>query len=194
MGTNNKSWDGPARNEGGRPSRCTIDQCNEKSNEITAIPRLLEMLELSGSLVTIDAMGCQTEIAKRIVPANVHYCLAVKNNQPTLHHGLVQYFSDHLEDDFARVKSRRFEKEEEGHGRQESRWYFICPVPKDLPDRHRWPHLKAVGVAISQTQPTGKSVTTFSTTFSANIFPANVLPKRCAVIGRSRTDCTGNST
>jgi predicted transposase YbfD/YdcC len=129
---------------------------DEKSNEITAIPRLLEMLEISGSLVTIDAMGCQTEIAKRIRQGNAHYCLAVKNNQPTLHHGLIKYFSDHLEDDFARVKSRRFEKEEEGHGRQERRWYFICPVPDDLPDRHRWPHLKAVGVAISNTQRNGK--------------------------------------
>ena len=79
------------------------------------------------------------KIAKRIRQGNAHYCLAVKNNQPTLHHGLIKYFSDHLEDDFARVKSRRFEKEEEGHGRQESRWYFICPVPDDLPDRHRWP-------------------------------------------------------
>lgn len=61
-----------------------------KSNEITAIPRLLELIELSGAMVTIDAMGCQTEIAGRIVAVAVgaDYCLAVKDNQPTLHRGI----------------------------------------------------------------------------------------------------------
>ena len=60
-----------------------------KSNEITAIPKLLEMLELSGAMVTIDAMGCQTEIARQIVDAGADYCLAVKDNQPTLHQGII---------------------------------------------------------------------------------------------------------
>ena len=129
---------------------------DEKSNEITAIPKLLEILEISGSLVTIDAMGCQTEIAKRILDADADYCLAVKGNQPTLHNGLIEFFNDHLEDDFARVKSRRFETEEQGHGRDELRWYHICPVPDDLPDRQRWPKLKAIGIAISNTQRNGK--------------------------------------
>lgn len=59
----------------------TID---EKSNEITAIPKLLKMLEISGSLVTIDAMGCQTKIAKTIIDSKADYVLAVKKNQPTL--------------------------------------------------------------------------------------------------------------
>ena len=72
-----------------------------KSNEITAIPKLLEILELSGALVTIDAMGCQTEIARQIVAAEADYCLAVKGNQPTLHQGIKDFFNDHLEDDFA---------------------------------------------------------------------------------------------
>src|SRR5512135_1299029 len=75
-----------------------------KSNEITAIPKLLEMLELSGAMVTIDAMGCQTEIARQIVAAKADYVLAVKGNQPTLHDGIVKFFLDHLSDDFARVK------------------------------------------------------------------------------------------
>ena len=63
-----------------------------KSNEITAIPKLLQMLELSGAMVTIDAMGCQTEIAKQIVDGGADYCLAVKGNQPTLHQGIIDYF------------------------------------------------------------------------------------------------------
>jgi len=127
-----------------------------KSNEITAIPKLLEMLELSGAMVTIDAMGCQTEIAQKIVAADADYCLAVKGNQPTLHQGIVDFFDDHLEDDFARTSVRRYQTEEKGHGREESRYYFICPVPEDLPDRSRWAHLKAIGIAISNTQRDGK--------------------------------------
>jgi predicted transposase YbfD/YdcC len=129
---------------------------DEKSNEITAIPKLLEMLELSGSLVTIDAMGCQVEIARKIVNAKADYCLAAKGNQPTLHQGLITFFEDHLEDDFARVKVRRHETEEKGHGREENRWYYLCPVPDDLPDRSRWPKLKAIGIVISNTQRDGK--------------------------------------
>ena len=129
---------------------------DEKSNEITAIPKLLEMLELSGALVTIDAMGCQTEIAQSIVAAGADYCLAVKGNQPTLHEGIVKFFDEHLEDDFARVSVRRHETEEKGHGREETRHYFICPVPEDLPDRARWAGLKAIGIVISSTQRNGK--------------------------------------
>jgi predicted transposase YbfD/YdcC len=127
-----------------------------KSNEITAIPKLVEILELSGAMVTIDAMGCQTEIAQQIVDAGGHYCLAVKGNQPTLHEGIEDFFNDHLEDDFARTPVRVFQTSEKGHGREEIRQYCICPVPEDLPDRWRWAHLKAIGIAISNTQRDGK--------------------------------------
>lgn len=127
-----------------------------KSNEITAIPQLLKMLELSGALVTIDAMGCQTEIAQQIVDAGAIYCLAVKGNQATLWEGIVHFFSDHLEDDFARTQVRRYETAEKGHGRVEQRYYYICPVPDELPDGARWPHLKAIGMALSITQRNGQ--------------------------------------
>jgi len=127
-----------------------------KSNEITAIPKLLEMLEISGSLVTIDAMGCQTEIAKGIVAQGADYCLAVKGNQPTLYNGIVEFYNDHLQDDFARTKARRHRTTEKGHGREEIRDYIICPVPEELPDRARWPGLKAIGIAMSNTLRDGK--------------------------------------
>lgn len=127
-----------------------------KSNEITAIPKLLQMLEISGCLVTIDAMGCQTEIARQIVAGGADFVLHVKGNQPTLQQGLETFFDDHLEDDFARTKVRRYETEEKGHGREEERYYYICPVPDDLPDRSRWANLKAIGIAISSTQRDGK--------------------------------------
>ena len=128
-----------------------------KSNEITAIPKLLEMLELSGALVTIDAMGCQTEIAHTIVDAGADYVLAVKQNQPTLHNGIAEFFDDQLEDDFSKVNVSRHETNERGHGRQETRHYFVCPVPDDLPDGERWRKLKAIGVAISDTMRGDKS-------------------------------------
>jgi len=127
-----------------------------KSNEITAIPKLLDMLEITGAIVTIDAMGCQTEIAKKIVAGGGTYCLAVKGNQPTVHQGIVDFFQDHLADDFARTPVRRHETHEKGHGREETRYYFICAVPKDLPDRARWAGLKAIGMTINNTQRGGK--------------------------------------
>lgn len=127
-----------------------------KSNEITAIPKLLELIDISGALVTIDAMGCQTEIAQKIVDADADYCLAVKGNQPTLHQAIESYFEQHLENDFANSPVRRYETQERGHGRVENRYYFLCPVPDNFPDRDRWPNLKAIGVAINDTIRDGK--------------------------------------
>jgi len=134
---------------------------DEKSNEITAIPKLLEMLELSGGLVTIDAMGCQTQIARAIVDADADYVLAAKGNQPTLYQGIATFFADHREDDFARVKVRRHETYAHGHGRDEIRFYFLCSVPDDLPDKGRWHKLRAIGMAINNTVRDGKECIEF---------------------------------
>jgi predicted transposase YbfD/YdcC len=122
---------------------------DEKSNEITAIPKLLQILELSGCLVTIDAMGCQVEIAQAIVDAGADYVLAAKDNQPTLAQGIGAFFTDHLEDGFARIEARRHTTEEKGHGRQERREYVVCRVPENLPDRSRWPKLVAIGIVLT---------------------------------------------
>ena len=129
---------------------------DEKSNEITAIPKLLKMLEIQGSLVTIDAMGCQTEIAKTIVDADADYCLAVKRNQPTLYDGIVEFFSPYFDNDFKDAKVRRYDEHETTHGREVQRFNFICPVPKDLPDRARWKNLKAIGAVVCMSQRGGK--------------------------------------
>ena len=130
-----------------------------KSNEITAIPKLLQILELSDALVTIDAMGCQTKIAQEIVDAGANYCLAVKKNQPTLHQGIVDFFGDHKTDDFARTKVRRVTTHDKKHGREVTREYFICPVPENLPDGSRWANLKAIGFTINTTIHDGKVTT-----------------------------------
>src|SRR5690606_7764617 len=106
--------------------------------------------------ITIDAMGCQTAIAEKIVEAKADYVLAVKGNQPTLFQGIMDYFEEHLENDFAGVDVRRHQTKERGHGRLEERWYYLCPVPDDLPDAERWKKLKAIGMTISRTQRDGK--------------------------------------
>jgi predicted transposase YbfD/YdcC len=128
-----------------------------KSNEITAIPKLLEILELSGCLVTIDAMGCQTEIAAAIVAGGAHYVLAVKDNQPTLSAGIREFFDEHAANDFANVKVSRHETEERGHGRDEARSYYVCAAPDDLPDRSRWAKLAAIGMTINDVLRGGKA-------------------------------------
>ena len=127
-----------------------------KSNEITAIPKLLEILELSGCLVTIDAMGCQTEIAAAIVAGGADYVLAVKDNQPTLSAGIRKFFDKHSADDFAQVKVSRHETEERGHGRDEARSYYVCAAPDNLPDRSRWSKLMAIGMTINDVLRNGK--------------------------------------
>lgn len=128
-----------------------------KSNEITAIPEVLKLVELYGAIVTIDAMGCQAEIARAIVDGGGDYILAVKGNQPTLHDGIVEHVLEHMEDDFARVDVSRHETKEKGHGRVERRTYYVLDVPPDLPDAARWKGLKQIGVAISDTIRGGKS-------------------------------------
>jgi len=127
-----------------------------KSNEITAIPALLKLLELKGCLVTIDAMGCQTAIAEAILDREADYVLAVKDNQPTLRRGIEDHFLEQMEDDFAAVAVSRHETKEKGHGRVEHRAYYVCDAPADLPDRERWKGLAAIGMAINISTRDGK--------------------------------------
>lgn len=125
---------------------------DEKSNEITAIPKLLEMLEIKGCLVTIDAMGCQRDIAERIVEQGGDYVLAVKGNQPKLHEAVRDFFDENLEDDCRSIACRRFETHEKGHGRVDDRYYCLAKLPEDFPERHKWKSLKAIGMACRITE------------------------------------------
>lgn len=125
---------------------------DEKSNEITAIPELLDAVDVKGAVVTIDAMGCQTAIAEKIVHKQGDYVLAVKENQPKLHAAIQDFFTEHLEDDCQRVACRRCESHERGHGREEDRYYYLAKLPKNLPERERWEGLKAIGMAVRVTR------------------------------------------
>jgi predicted transposase YbfD/YdcC len=131
--------------------------CDEKSNEITAIPELLKRISVAGAVVTIDAMGCQKEIAGAVVAAKGDYVLALKGNQGTLHQGAVDHILARWDDDFAGDEVGRLQVAEAGHGRRESRTYIQLAAPHDLPGFESWPGLKSIGVAVSETVRDGKA-------------------------------------
>jgi predicted transposase YbfD/YdcC len=106
--------------------------------------------------VTIDAMGCQTAIAQAIIDAGADYVLAVKDNQSTLYEGISWFFLMQREKGFARTRVSRYQTRGKGHGREETHTYYVCDVPRDLPDRQRWPKLAAIGWVISETVRDGK--------------------------------------
>jgi predicted transposase YbfD/YdcC len=121
---------------------------DEKSNEITAIPELLGLLDLSGALVTIDAMGCQKEIAALIREGGGDYVLAVKQNQPTLCERVEQAVAEGLEQDAGGIDEHRTEGR--GHGRREVRTYAIFPALEAIDPEGQWRDLRAVGVTFSE--------------------------------------------
>lgn len=132
---------------------------NEKSNEITAIPELLDHIEIEGSVVTIDAAGCQTKIAKKILDGKADYVLALKGNQGKLHRAVVDYVIEHIENEFADITARQFTETVKGHGRVDEVTYFQMPVPKDLVNLEKWSGLRTIGVAIRQSESGSKSST-----------------------------------
>ena len=121
--------------------------CAEKSNEITAIPELLRLVDIKGAIITIDAMGTQKAIAAQIIDGKADFVLALKGNQETLHQQVMDYIDDQAESDFANVKARRHVTQEKGHGRKESRVYVQMPVPESLRGLELWKGLKSVGMA-----------------------------------------------
>ena len=132
--------------------------CDEKSNEITAIPELLRLVDVAGGVVTIDAMGCQKEIAGAVIAAKADYVLALKDNQPTLHQAVVSHVLDRWEVDFAGDLVGQCQTEETNRGRQESRTYIQLEAPESLPGFKSWQGLKSIGVAISHVVRDGKTV------------------------------------
>jgi predicted transposase YbfD/YdcC len=147
--------------------------CEEKSNEITAIPELLRLVDIQGAIITIDAMGTQKAIAAQIIDGEADYVLALKGNQETLHQGVIDYIDAHLEDDFANVTGvRRHTTSEKGHGREETRIYIQMPAPRDLPGFSRWKGLKSIGVVLSWCVRDGKG--TAETRYYISSLPVGV--------------------
>ena len=124
----------------------------EKSNQITAIPLLLERIDLANSLITIDAMGCQKAIARDIVAGGGDFVISVKDNQPKLRGAIETYFDNHLERDLEDLRYRSHEVDEATHGRIDERSYVLTKVPRDFAVKEEWPWVKAIGYSLRVTR------------------------------------------
>ena len=156
---------------------------DSKSNEITAIPELLRILDLSGAIVTLDAMGCQKNIASQIHDAGGDYVLALKENQGTLYEDVQQLFIDGLENDFATIEHRGYRTVDDDHGRVESRHYHVVPVPAELAQRHDgWEGLRSLGMVFSERQ-VGAEEPSCETRFFISSLPPKVKTLGRAVRG-----------
>ena len=133
---------------------------NEMSNEITAIPQLLGMLELHGAIVSIDAMGCQRDIAAKIVRGGGDYVLQVKGNQKSLQKAVEASFAevgDAEKANTTKSKARQRKTKEKSRGRQETRHYTIMPLPESMSAfGKKWSGLKSIGRVVREVQREGK--------------------------------------
>ena len=130
--------------------------CADKSNEITAIPELLKLVNIQGAIITIDAMGTQKAIAAQVIDQEGDYVLALKGNQGTMHEAVIEHIDQLVEHDFVGVDVRQHTTTETAHGREETRCYTHLPVPSDLPHKDQWKGLKSIGVAITACVRDGK--------------------------------------
>src|SRR5580698_7170590 len=122
--------------------------CEEKSNEITAIPELLKKIDVRGGIVTIDAMGTQKAIAAEIIAGKADYVLALKRNHESLHAAVIEHIDEQLDGEIG--AAQELTTTDHGHGREEERTYLQLPAPEGLPGKAEWKGLKSVGVVTSR--------------------------------------------
>jgi predicted transposase YbfD/YdcC len=129
-----------------------------KSNEITALPELIKILDLAGCIVTIDAMGCQREIVKKIVEKDADYVIAVKKNQPSLYEQIEQLFKQAIKTDGKDLKMSAFSSKEINRGREEIRNYLmLTDVPERIDPLQKWEKLTSIGMVESVRVVNGKT-------------------------------------
>ena len=128
-----------------------------KSNEITAIPKLLELLEIKGALITIDAMGCQKAIAETIIDGGGDYILTVKDNQENLLNDIQTAFMDAADCDFKGLDFSTYETTTKGHGRLEYRSYTVLHCTDGIRDLDLWKGLTTIGICYSERTVNGKT-------------------------------------
>lgn len=121
-----------------------------KSNEITAIPKLLDVLDVEGTIVTIDAMGCQVDIADKIIEKGADYVLALKGNQEALADEVENYFTQALTANFAGIPVDAIGSKEKGHGRIEKREVYVTEDLDWLPQKDSWRNLKSIVMLVSE--------------------------------------------
>jgi predicted transposase YbfD/YdcC len=140
----------------------------DKSNEIIAIPALLDMLAIEGAVVTIDAMGCQRDIARKVIDKKADYILALKGNQGTLREDVELFAAEQKANGFKHTKITRHETVDADHGRIETRTYTVIHDVAWLQERHKWPGLQGVVMVESQREipgPAGASAIERETRF-----------------------------
>jgi predicted transposase YbfD/YdcC len=128
----------------------------DKSNEITAIPQLLDLLDVKGAIVTIDAMGCQKAIAQKITEQGGDYVLTVKDNQPNLLMDIQQSLAEASEKGFAGLEHDTYETREKGHGREEYRSYLVLQQTSGIRNADEWSGLTTIGICYSERVVNGK--------------------------------------
>ena len=117
---------------------------DDKSNGITAIPELPELLKIKGAIVTIDAMGCQREICKKVNDKEAYYLINLKGNQGKLRKDVERFFNEHLKRNIGGDSVTQIETVDADHGRIETRRHTVCSDIDWLRDRHNWPGLKSI--------------------------------------------------
>jgi predicted transposase YbfD/YdcC len=136
---------------------------NKKFNEITAIPELLNLLNLKNSVVTIDAMGCQKKIAADIVDKGGDYVLSLKGNHEQIHDDVKTFFESEVNDNLSEFTIKTTNTVEKDHGRIEERNYFLCDQISCIPEFKDWTGLDAIGAV--QSKRTINSVSTMETRY-----------------------------
>lgn len=153
----------------------------EKSNEITAIPALLDLLDVNGSIVTIDAMGTQKSIAEKIIKKKADYVLSVKQNQPTMYADIDTFVQEEAKNDFQEYAHEYTRTIEKGHGRIEKREYYLFNAIDWLDWRSSWKGMQGFGLVrrtVSDTKGTNKRV---ETAYYITSLPKNVTSFATAV-------------
>jgi len=131
---------------------------DKKSNEITAIPKLLDLLTIKGAIITIDAMGCQRKIAQKILDKEADYILSMKGNQGNMHKDIARFFKKQKRAKSKNITMCCHKKKEKSHGRNEARKVTVCTDVAWLQKRHDWPGLKSIIVVeYSSKTKAGKS-------------------------------------
>lgn len=131
---------------------------DEKSNEITAIPELIKILDLSGCIVTIDAMGCQKEIVKLIVEQDADYIIALKKNQSNLYKNVEQLFKSAICTGFPGIEHNAYRTTQQAHGREEIRHYLmLTDITERVDPNYKWQKLKSIGLVESVRTVDGKT-------------------------------------
>jgi predicted transposase YbfD/YdcC len=161
------------------------------SNEITAVPQLLRLLELQGCIVTLDALHCQKDTASAILKQEADYVLALKGNQGNLYNEVERFFEAIINERTFGYEISRHETVDGEHGRIETRRYWQVNAPDYIKEKAAWPGLMSVGMCEARRELNGQTSQEKRYYLSSLAVMPSALPKRRGGIGQSRTHCTG---